>query len=177
MHSERMMMPKWAKAAATRLSDEQVSFSHDRGGDAYSHPPCDPPGLSEDDLQHDSGIAKSLETVGGTVSRKGKFGFVCEKCHFVPEKSSKPDWVSWEIGWNNRKSVGLHFPERCRRCKSRMKRWTCAARNYDRLELLRLLEGRHCLRFLTFTKEEWNIKIPSGMQPWLHAEELKKLRS
>ena len=56
-----------------------------------------------------------------------------------------------------------------------MKRWTCAARNYDRLELLRLLEGRHCLRFLTFTKEEWNIKIPSGMQPWLHAEELKKL--
>ena len=195
MHSERMVMPKWAKVAATRLSDEQLAFeqvSRSTSGAATS-------ALVEIDSRGDSLppelIVEGGETVGGTVSRKGKFGFVCEKCHFVPEKSSKPDWVSWEVGYNNRKSVGLHFPERCKKCKSRMKRWTCAARNYDRLELLRLLEGRHCLRFLTFTKEKWNVKIDisnrtqespgttstyhkntySNSYLWMEAEKLKKM--
>ena len=40
-----------------------------------------------------------------------------------------------------------------------MKRWTCAARNYDKLEMLRMMEGRHCLRFVTFTHEEWNLTL------------------
>ncbi len=62
-----------------------------------------------------------------------------------------------------------------------MKRWTCAARNYDKLELLRQLEGRHCLRFVTLTREEWNVKVSpdndcnnvSGTL-WGEAEILKK---
>ncbi len=150
-------MPKWAKSAATVLSDKQLLFKQNEGGHAYSHPPSNPPGLSELDRATDSGIAKSeRETVGGTVSRKGKFGFTCESCSWVPAKGGLEDWVKTRTG----RYLGLHFPERCPRCKSRMKRWTCAARNYDQLEILRTLEGRHCLRFLTFTKEEWNVKVP-----------------
>ncbi len=202
MQSERMLLPKWAKVAATRLSDEQIAnTSGGGGGHACSHaPPATPPGLSEQTLEGDSGIAKSLrlgsvidETVDGTVSRKGKFGFVCEKCHYVPKFGDKPDWVSWNIGCKHvpiKKSIGLHFPHRCNKCKSRMKRWTCAARNYDQLEILRQLEGRHCLRFLTLTRESWNVKVPtSGFlfqglpdvpQPtsptlWGEAEKIKKL--
>ncbi len=126
-----------------------------RGGNHVAMPPCDPPGLS-DELARDSSIAKSLETVGGTVSRKGKFGFTCESCLWVPAKGGIADWVPGMFGSYH----GLHFPERCRRCKARMKRYTCAARNYDRLELLRILRGRHNLKFVTWTRPEWNVKVP-----------------
>ncbi len=171
-------MPKWAKSAATVLSDKQLLFKQNEGGHAYSHPPSNPPGLSESDRATDSGIAKSeRETVGGTVSRKGKFGFTCESCSWVPAKGGLEDWVKTRTG----RYLGLHFPERCKKCKSRMKRWTCAARNYDKLELLRQLEGRHCLRFVTLTREEWNVKVSpdndcnnvSGTL-WGEAEILKK---
>ncbi len=156
MVSERMLLPPWARTAARRLSDEQLSFKQNEGGHAYSHPPSNPPGLSESNHAPDSGIAKSSrESVAGTVSRKGKFGFVCEKCSWVPYKGDPDDWIDTGKGGY----VGLHFPDRCKKCKSRMKRWTCAARNYDKLELLRVLEGRHCLRFVTFTHEEWNVTL------------------
>ena len=64
-----------------------------------------------------------------------------------------------------------------------MKRWTTAARNYDQLEILRTLEGRHCLRFVTLTREEWNVKVPVGaaaktrppLTLWGEAEKLKKM--
>ncbi len=153
-------MPKWAKSAATVLSDKQLLFKQNEGGHACSHPPSNPPGLSEIDRATDSGIAKSeRETVGGTVSRKGKFGFANPNCcDWVPNKGMSEDWVKGFTG----RYVGLHFPHRCRKCKSRMKRWTTAARNYDQLEILRTLEGRHCLRFLTLTREEWNVIIPIG---------------
>ncbi len=176
-------MPKWVKSAATVLSDKQLLFKQNEGGHAYSHPPSNPPGLSELNRATDSGIAKSeRETVGGTVSRKGKFGFTCESCTWVPAKGGLEDWVKTRTG----RYLGLHFPERCPKCKSRMKRWTCAARNYDQLEILRTLEGRHCLRFLTFTREEWNVKVPIGeiglealgpspLTLWGEAEKLKKM--
>ncbi len=171
MHSERMTMPKWAKSAATVLSDKQLLFKQNEGGHACSHPPSNPPGLSESDRATDSGRAKSeRETVGGTVSRKGKFGFTCESCSWVPAKGGLEDWVKTRTG----RYLGLHFPERCPRCKSRMKRWTCAARNYDQLEILRTLEGRHCLRFITFTHDMWNITVPSTADLWAEAEVLKK---
>ena len=171
-----MSMPKWAKSAATVLSDKQLSFKQNKGGHAYSHPPSNPPGLSELDRATDSGIAKSeRETVGGTVSRKGKFGFTCESCSWVPAKGGLDDWVTTHTG----RYVGLHFPHRCRRCASRMKRWTTAARNYDQLEVLRTLEGRHCLRFLTLTREEWNITLdvePVGVLT-LDVEPVEKIDS
>ncbi len=151
-----------------------------RGGDHVATPPCDPPGLS-DELTRDSSIAKSLETVGGTVSRKGKFGFTCESCLWVPAKGGIADWVPGMFGSYH----GLHFPERCKKCKARMKRYTCAARNYDRLELLRILRGRHNLKFVTWTRPEWNVKVPVGRitRPisdspptlWDEAEKLKKM--
>ena len=73
------------------------------------------------------------------------------------------------------KYIGLHFPDRCKKCRSRMKRWTCAAKNYDKLELLRLLEGRHCLRFLTLTRESWNVNVvPGETRLWECADILKK---
>ena len=140
-----------------------------RGGNHVAMPPCDPPGLS-DELARDSSIAKSLETVGGTVSRKGKFGFTCESCLWVPAKGGIADWVPGMFGSYH----GLHFPERCKRCKARMKRYTCAARNYDRLEILRVLERRHCLRFTTFTREEWNYNVPDHTNLWEEAEKIKK---
>ena len=176
-----MSMPKWAKVAATRLSDAQLASIQER--EATLNPGQGPEASALANAREATAsliVEKSEdggETVGGTVSRKGKFGFVCEKCHFVPKKSSKPDWVSWKINHRQYKCVGLHFPHRCRKCASRMKRWTCAARNYDQLEILRVLEGRHCLRFVTKTREEWNRCIPAGgndYDPWMVAEEIKQ---
>ncbi len=153
MVSERMLMPKWAKAAATRLSDEELAFSQPAGAISQSERPstvaraAPGPAVTCEDAS---------ESVAGTVSRKGKFGFTCESCNWVPAKGGLEDWQATGKGGY----VGLHFPERCPKCRSRMKRWTCAARNYDKLELLRQLEGRHCLRFVTFTKDSWNVILP-----------------
>ncbi len=165
-------MPKWAKSAATVLSDKQLLFKQNEGGHAYSHPPSNPPGLSESNRATDSGIAKSeRETVGGTVSRKGKFGFTCQSCSWVPAKGGLEDWVKTRTG----RYLGLHFPERCKKCKGRMKRWTTAARNYDRLEMLRMFEGRHCLRFITLTREEWNVTLPLN-DALQYSQDASKLR-
>lgn len=189
MVSERMLMPKWAQVAARRLSDEQLAL--------FQEIPQDHPASRRDAPHHIHMVDVPLpfpvtdqnedggESVAGTVSRKGKFGFVCEKCSWVPYKGDPEDWIDTGKGGY----VGLHFPDRCPKCRSRMKRWTCAARNYDKLELLRQLEGRHCLRFVTFTKDSWNVKVPSSGfvykdilgQPkptsttlWAVAEEIKK---
>ena len=159
MASERMLLPKWAKVAATVLSDKQIAASqaipHSSGLSARPSVP------SVEALPHQI-IEDGGETVGGTVSRKGKFGFTCESCGWVPKKGDDPDWVTTKefVGDVKSKMFAAHWPERCKKCKSRMKRWTCAARKYDQLEILRSLEGRHCLRFLTLTKEEWNVKVP-----------------
>ncbi len=198
MQSERMLLPKWAKVAATRLSDEQIANT---GGTVHvATSPCDPLSLSEQSNDTDSSIAKSdlkspgiHEPVAGTVSRKGKFGFAKENCcPWVPKKGGKPDYIKirkWNPSRNKHgyvkthTSIGLHFPRRCSKCASRMKRWTTAARNYDRLEILRVLEGRHCLRFLTLTRQEWNVKVdlheigvPNCSKPplWVEAERIKK---
>ncbi len=164
-----MIMPKWAKSAATVLSDKQLEFKQELEIGPLT------PAHAKPDLE----IEKMGETVGGTVSRKGKFGFTCESCSWVPAKGALEDWVKTRTG----RYLGLHFPERCPRCKSRMKRWTTAARNYDQLEILRTLEGRHCLRFVTLTREEWNVKVPVGaaaktrppLTLWGEAEKLKKM--
>ncbi len=190
MASERMLMPNWAKTAARVLSEQQ------RGDNHVAMSPCDPLGLSDENRATDSGIAKSeRETVGGTVSRKGKFGFTCESCGWVPKKGGDPDWVTTKefVGDVKSKMFAAHWPERCKKCKSRMKRWTTAARKYDQLEMLRMFEGRHCLRFLTLTREEWNVKVPVGLDLqdslflhghpsnaspptlWEEAEKLKKM--
>ncbi len=168
MVSERMLMPKWAKTAATRLSDEAIAFNH------LENRPCG----SIESSGTFSNIEDEGESVAGTVSRKGKFGFTCESCSWIPAKGGIEDWIDTGKGGY----VGLHFPDRCPKCKSRMKRWTCAARNYDKLELLRQLEGRHCLRFVTFTKDSWNVKVDlhatscqaTPQTLWAVAEEIKK---
>ncbi len=190
MVSERMLMPKWAQVAARRLSDEQLAL--------FQESPQDHPASRRDAPHHLEILEVPLpfpvtdqnedgdESVAGTVSRKGKFGFVCEKCSWVPYKGDPEDWIDTGKGGY----VGLHFPDRCPKCKSRMKRWTCAARNYDKLELLRQLEGRHCLRFVTFTKDSWNVKVstsgltlpqpgetlrePTSPTLWSVAEDIKK---
>ena len=156
MASERMLMPNWARVAATVLSDKQIAASQ-----AMPTAPSAPAsGLAYGALPRQKGVDGD-ETVGGTVSRKGKFGFTCESCGWVPKKGDQSDWVTTKefVGDVKSKMFAAHWPERCKKCKSRMKRWTCAARKYDQLEILRTLEGRHCLRFVTFTKEEWNVKI------------------
>ncbi len=199
MVSERMLMPQWAKAAATRLSDEELAFTQiispaiDRGGQGadspchQDHEKCtgsEKGRITRKRPSEHSGAFSEIEdegeSVAGTVSRKGKFGFTCISCNWVPAKGGLEDWQATGKGGY----VGLHFPERCPKCRSRMKRWTCAARNYDKLELLRQLEGRHCLRFVTFTRESWNVKVPVGTQAgpstlspptlWGEAEILKK---
>ncbi len=188
MHSERMSMPKWAKVAATRLSDAQLASIQER--EAKLNPGQGPEASALANAREATAslsIEKSEdggETVGGTVSRKGKFGFAKEKCcPWVPKKGGKPDYIKIRR-WNPSRdkhgyvrthtSVGLHFPKRCKKCASRMKRWTCAARNYDQLEILRVLEGRHCLRFTTFTREEWNVIIPEQPMDWELAEKIKQ---
>ncbi len=187
MVSERMLLPPWARAAARRLSDEQLAL--------FQETPQDHPASRRDAPHHLEILEVPLpfpvtdqnedggESVAGTVSRKGKFGFTCESCSWVPAKGGLEDWIDTGKGTY----VGLHFPDRCPKCKSRMKRWTCAARNYDKLELLRQLEGRHCLRFVTFTRESWNVKVSTsrltlpGSDPeltsptlWCEAEVIKK---
>ena len=174
MVSERMLMPKWAKVAATRLSDEQLALFQETPQD---HPASRreaphrfaPLPFPVPDQNEDGG-----ESVGGTVSRKGKFGFTCISCNWVPAKGALEDWQATGKGGY----VGLHFPERCPKCKSRMKRWTKAAQKYDQLEILRILKGRKMLRFVTFTgKPGWDCEIDAGgidYDPWREAEIIKK---
>ncbi len=164
MVSERMLMPPWAKEAARKLSDGQLSLSQEPKPTVVISPHRSAPLLFPDDESKEDG-----ELVDGTVSRKGKFGFTCESCSWVPMKGDPVDWVQGMKSY-----TGLHFPDRCKKCRSRMKRWTCAARNYDKLELLRQLEGRHCLRFVTLTRESWNETICSNSNFWSHAEVMKK---
>ncbi len=172
MVSERMLMPPWAREAARKLSDQQLSLSQEPKPTVVISPHRSAPLLFPDDESKEDG-----ELVAGTVSRKGKFGFTCESCSWVPMKGDPVDWVQGMKSY-----TGLHFPDRCKKCRSRMKRWTCAARNYDKLELLRQLEGRHCLRFVTFTKDNWNVKVPVGaaaktrppLTLWGEAELIKK---
>jgi len=183
-----MLMPKWAKVAATVLSDKQIALEHPDLERSTITPSLEGSGV----IQVVSDLEKMGETVGGTVSRKGKFGFTCDNCGWVPKKSDGQDWVRIEQGNLKPKYFAAHWPERCRKCSSRMKRWTCAARNYDQLEILRHLEGRHCLRFITWTRPEWNVKVPVGLDLqdslfsgypsnaspptlWDEAEKLKKL--
>ncbi len=165
MVSERMLMPPWAREAARKLSDGQLSLSQEPKPTVVISPHRSAPLLFPDDGSKEDGG----ELVAGTVSRKEKFGFTCESCTFVPDKGDPVDWVQGLKGY-----VGLHFPDRCKKCKSRMKRWTCAARNYDKLELLRQLEGRHCLRFVTLTRESWNQTVCSTSRLWDEAESIKK---
>ncbi len=176
MVSERMLMPPWARAAARKLSDGQLSLSQEPKPTVVISPhhlEVEVPLLFPDNESKEDGS----ELVAGTVSRKGKFGFTCESCSWVPMKGDPVDWVQGMKSY-----TGLHFPDQCKKCRSRMKRWTCAARNYDKLELLRQLEGRHCLRFVTFTKDSWNVKVPVGaaaktrppLTLWGEAEILKK---
>ncbi len=172
MVSERMLMPPWAREAARKLSDTQLSLSQEPKPTVVISPHRSAPLLFPDD-----GSKEDSELVAGTVSRKGKFGFTCESCSFVPDKDDPVDWVPMTRSDENTKAkyIGLHFPDRCKKCRSRMKRWTCAARNYDKLELLRLLEGRHCLRFLTLTRESWNVNVvPGETRLWECADILKK---
>ncbi len=168
MVSERMLMPPWARAAARKLSDGQLSLSQEPKPTVVISPhhlEIEVPLLFPDnESKEDEG-----ELVAGTVSRKGKFGFTCESCSWIPMKGDPVDWVQGMKSY-----TGLHFPDRCKKCRSRMKRWTCAARNYDKLELLRQLEGRHCLRFVTLTRESWNERVCSNTNLWNHAEVMKK---
>ncbi len=188
MTSERMLMPNWARTAARVLSDANMASTTKSNGtsakaDAQPMVIQGDPSFSSTTITEDVG-----ETVGGTVSRKGKFGFTCESCGWVPKKGDDPDWVTTKefVGDVKSKMFAAHWPERCKKCKSRMKRWTCAARKYDQLEILRTLEGRHCLRFMTLTREEWNVKVPIGeiglealgpspLTLWGEAEKLKKM--
>ncbi len=164
MVSERMLMPPWAREAARKLSDGQLSLSQEPKPTVVISPHRSAPLLFPDDESKEDG-----ELVAGTVSRKGKFGFTCESCSWVPMKGDPVDWVQGMKSY-----TGLHFPDRCKKCRSRMKRWTCAARNYDKLELLRQLEGRHCLRFVTLTRESWNQTVPDTSRFWDEAESIKK---
>ncbi len=164
MVSERMLMPPWAREAARKLSDRQLSLSQEPKPTVVISPHRSAPLLFPDDESKEDG-----ELVAGTVSRKGKFGFTCESCSWVPMKGDPVDWVQGMKSY-----TGLHFPDRCKKCRSRMKRWTCAARNYDKLELLRQLEGRHCLRFVTLTRESWNERVCGHTDLWSHAEVMKK---
>ncbi len=180
MASERMLMPNWARTAARVLSDANMASTTKSNGtsakaDAQPMVIQGDPSFSSTTITEDVG-----ETVDGTVSRKGKFGFTCESCGWVPKKGDDPDWVTTKefVGDVKSKMFAAHWPERCKKCKSRMKRWTCAARKYDQLEILRTLEGRHCLRFLTLTRESWNVTISldelSTTIVWEIAEKLKK---
>ncbi len=180
MASERMLMPNWARTAARVLSDANMASTTKSNGtsakaDAQPMVIQGDPSFSSTTITEDVG-----ETVGGTVSRKGKFGFTCESCGWVPKKGDDPDWVTTKefVGDVKSKMFAAHWPERCKKCKSRMKRWTCAARKYDQLEILRQMEGRHCLRFLTLTRESWNVTISldelSTTIVWEIAEKLKK---
>lgn len=174
MISERTLLPAWAKTAATVLSDAQIGAL---------------------DAERPS------ETVARTVSRKEKpcpphrcpryhkqliknrnpnWGFICEsKCGWIPMKGCEPDYIrvgSEQFG----RSYALHFPHRCKRCKSRMQRWTCAARNYDRLELLRLNDEIPNLKMTTFTHKEWELSIAAGgenFSAWCSADKIKKSAS
>jgi len=111
---------------------------------------------------------KSLETVSGTVSSKveekpRKFRYVCYDC-----KTHGHKWMQDIVlrGLPNKSFLSdaavqaRAFPKRCKKCRSRQKKWTNAANVFVKLDLLRMNEGYQHLRFVTFTRKEWNLFIP-----------------
>ncbi len=174
MTSERMLMPNWARTAARVLSDANMA-STTKSNSTSALAEAQPMVIKSDpSFSSTTNSEEGRETVGGTVSRKGKWGFTCESCGWVPKKGDDPDWVPISQTTNDAnmktKYMPAHWPDRCKKCRSRAKRWTKAAQKYDQLEILRMMYPEcnkqkcdchwHCLRFLTLTKEEWNVILP-----------------
>ncbi len=191
MTSERMLMPNWARTAARVLSDANMA-STTKSNSTSALAEAQPMVIKSDpSFSSTTNSEEGRETVGGTVSRKGKWGFTCESCGWVPKKGDDPDWVPISQTTNDAnmktKYMPAHWPDRCKKCRSRAKRWTKAAQKYDQLEILRMMYPEcnkqkcdchwHCLRFMTLTRESWNKKIPEGgfdYDPWKHADAMKK---
>ncbi len=166
--TEETVLPPWVRSARQRLA---------------SLPKTEAP---PDSAAQPAGQKKSEdrgESVGGTVSRKGKklrpdgkpyaeFGYTCEKCPNLGWRSVAENKGDFSFTGPNHK----YFPIRCKSCKSKMRRYTCASRNYKKLDLLRQIEGRPNLKFVTFTHTDWNMKIPfeMGWVAWNVAEQIKK---
>lgn len=125
-----------------------------------------------------------IEPVAGTVSSKGsqRWGWTCEECQWVwypPEDSNMhsirdPEEILHQKGcliaegWKE-------FPnKRCGACRSHMKRWQTAKRVFVGLEEHRINQEIEYLRFITWTRREWNIIVPPGSDIELQKNKLKK---
>ncbi len=67
------------------------------------------------------------------------------------------------------------YPVRCKQCRSKKKRWQKANRKYDLLEHIRQWKNYFGLRFVTWTRREWNTTANAAAEDmWIEAERLKK---
>jgi len=160
MITEETILPPWVTSANTRLREEGQR-------DLRSNTVARIHGIRPAEISEDRG-----ETVGGTVSRKGGFGYLCEKC---PHHGMGKSLATSELNINFLKHWS-YFPIRCKPCKSKMKRYSTASRNYKALDLLRQIEERPNLKFMTKTRKNWSIRIPfeQGYRLWEIADDLKK---
>lgn len=127
---------------------------------------------------------QALETVGGTVSSKvvdkpRKFKYVCYDC-----KTHGHKWMQDIVlrdapntSFLSDSSIAQRaFPKRCRKCRSRQKKYTNAVNKFVILDELRMNEEIDYLRFVTKTKKEWVQWIPWISQENFegHREEQKR---
>lgn len=100
----------------------------------------------------------------GTVSSKErKFRNVCYDC-----KTHGHKWMQ-DIVLRNAPNTSFlsdssiaqrAFPKRCKKCRSRHKRWSNALKVFVKLDELRMNEEIEYLRFVTKTRKDWVIWIP-----------------
>lgn len=125
---------------------------------------------------------QAIETLGGTVSSKvvekpRKFKYVCYDC-----KTHGHKWMQ-EIVLRDAPNTSFlsdssiaqrAFPKRCKKCRSRQKKYTNAVNKFVRLDELRMNEEIDYLRFVTKTRKEWVQWIPWFSNFEGHREEQKK---
>ncbi len=111
------------------------------------------------------------ETITGTVSSKeeeyrrwGFFNPKCCQCAYI--KDGHMTQLSPQAEWHHNRMTLLEedykeYPrKRCSKHRSQLRKWQHAKRVFVRLDEQRMNMGEDHLRFVTLTRESWNILIP-----------------
>ncbi len=172
--------------------DQYDKWLSEQTGAVHVGTPPEPPALSEEVFQRISVIEKILEGANKgesfrcSISRKGEIfdnlGRPMKSEYWREQIESKecPEWRCskyhqhvmfhrlayrgyWCPNCSFQMVCGKRHRTRCTRCRKKSGKWTRGTKAYWKLDLLRQEEGRPNLKMVTFSHEDWNVKIPAEM--------------
>lgn len=172
MVSERMLMPPWAREAARKLSDGQLSLSQEPKPTVVISPHRSAPLLFPDDGSKEDGpVACSISRKGEIFDSLGR-RMTSKYWKKTIEEKECPKWrcpkyhkhltfqrIAWKGYWCPRCDNVKR--NRCKDCRSKSDKWKRGVRAYWKLDLLRQEENRPNLKMVTFSHEDWNSIIPA----------------